>query len=107
MAFAFAYATRMSNNPLNPTEIETALKDLPHWEHADDALKTEIKLDDFSQALGLITRIGLLAEKADHHPELFNVYNTIRISLSTHDADGKVTRKDVDLAREIASLLPR
>lgn len=97
----------MAAQPLNPTEIETALKDLPHWRHEDDALKTEIKLGDFSEALGVITRIGLLAEKADHHPELFNVYNTIRIALSTHDADGKVTQKDVDLARQIAALLPR
>ncbi len=52
-----------------------------------------------------MVRIGLEAEKQVHHPELFNVYNTVKISLSTHDADDKVTQKDVDLAKAIESVL--
>lgn len=70
------------------------------WQFKDNALEKEFKFTDFIQALGFIVRLGLLAEKRNHHPELFNVYNKVRIRLTTHDANG-VTDKDLDLAAAI------
>lgn len=86
---------------LSESDIEQALSDLPGWGYSDGKLSKTYKLDDFRQALGFIVRIGLEAETANHHPELFNVYSTVKIALSTHDAGDKVTQKDVDLALAI------
>jgi 4a-hydroxytetrahydrobiopterin dehydratase len=91
-------------DPLSDSQITDALKDLPGWTYRDDRLTRAYRLKDFSEALGFIVRIGLLAEQHGHHPELFNVYNTVKVSLNTHDAGGKVTRKDVDLAAAIQTL---
>jgi 4a-hydroxytetrahydrobiopterin dehydratase len=91
-------------NPLSDAQIADALKKLPGWAHADDRLTRGYKFKDFSEAMGFIVRIGLLAEQHNHHPELFNVYNTVKVSLNTHDAGGKVTSKDVDLANAIQKL---
>ena len=55
------------------------------------------RFDDFAQAFGFMTRIAIIADKMDHHPEWFNVYNRVDITLTTHDAGG-VTQKDVILA---------
>ena len=85
---------------LTDTEIEAALADLDGWTRDGDAIAREFKLKDFVAAMGLIAQIGVLAERANHHPELRNVYNTVRVALSTHDQGG-VTEKDVELAREI------
>jgi len=90
--------------PLTDAQIADALTQLPGWSHADDRLTREYKFADFSEALGFIVRVGLLAEQHNHHPELFNVYNTVKVSLNTHDAGGKVTRKDIDLATAIQKL---
>ncbi len=89
---------------LSGTQIADALKDLPGWAFRDDRITRLYKFKDFNEALGFIVRIGLLAEQYNHHPELFNVYNTVKVSLNTHDAGGKVTRKDVDLAAAIQKL---
>lgn len=86
---------------LSNAAIATALNDLPGWSHADDKLSKTYKFASFREAMGFMVRIGFEAEAADHHPELFNVYSTVEIGLSTHDADGKVTQKDVDLAEAI------
>ena len=91
--------------PLSDAQIADALKQLPGWSHADDRLTRAYKFKDFSEALAFIVRIGLLAEQHNHHPELFNVYNTVKVSLNTHDAGGKVTSKDVDLATAIQKLV--
>lgn len=90
--------------PLTDAQIADALNRLPGWSHGDDRLTRSYKLKDFNEALGFIVRVGLLAEQQGHHPELFNVYNTVKVSLNTHDADGKVTQKDVDLAEAIQKL---
>ncbi|MFK7790197.1 MAG: 4a-hydroxytetrahydrobiopterin dehydratase [Phycisphaeraceae bacterium] len=89
------------STPLSNDAITNALTALPGWSHADDKLSKTFKFGSFREAMGFIVRIGFEAEAADHHPELFNVYSTVEISLSTHDADGKVTQKDVDLAAAI------
>lgn len=92
------------SEPLTDTRIAEELKQLPGWSHGDDRLTRSYKFKDFSEALGFVVRVGLLAEQRNHHPELFNVYNTVKISLNTHDAGGKVTSKDVDLANAIQKL---
>lgn len=90
--------------PLKKEEVNEALKSLSEWEFEDDKIKREFGLNDFSEALSFIVRVGIEAEKHGHHPELFNVYNTVNIALSTHDAGDKVTQKDIDLAGAIDDL---
>lgn len=89
------------SQPLSNDAIQSALADLPGWSHSDDKLSKTFKFGSFREAMGFIVRIGFEAEAANHHPELFNVYSTVEIALSTHDADGKVTQKDIDLAKAI------
>jgi 4a-hydroxytetrahydrobiopterin dehydratase len=85
---------------------EAALASLGDWHHdaKADALVREFKFKDFSEAFAFMTRVALLAEKAGHHPDWSNVYNTVAITLSTHDAGG-LSEKDVDLANRIDALL--
>ncbi|NIY75814.1 4a-hydroxytetrahydrobiopterin dehydratase [Thalassospira sp. HF15] len=85
---------------LEKSAIETALTELPGWALADDGLSIghTYKFGDFNAAFGFMTRVALMADKMDHHPEWFNVYNKVEMTLTTHDAGG-VTQKDIDLAR--------
>lgn len=78
---------------------------LPQWILAEgrDAIRREFRFKDFSQAFGFMARVALLAEQHNHHPEWFNVWNLVRIELSTHDAGG-LTGKDIALARAIDAL---
>lgn len=78
---------------------EAALARLESWRVADgrDAICKEFRFKDFNAAFGFMSRVALHAETADHHPEWFNVYNRIEVTLATHDAGG-VTDKDVMLA---------
>ena len=89
------------STPLHPDDIQAALEALPGWGYEDAKLVKAFKFDDFRQALGFIVRVGLEAEVANHHPELWNVYSCVTIMLSTHDAGNHVTQKDVDLAGAI------
>ncbi len=79
---------------------EAALGQLPGWSAAPDrdAIVKTFKFADFNAAFGWMTRVALAAEKLDHHPEWFNVYSRVEVTLATHDADG-VTELDVELAR--------
>lgn len=79
---------------------QAALDQLPGWTAAEnrDAIVKTFKFKDFNAAFGFMTRTALAAEKLDHHPEWFNVYNRVEVLLATHDADG-VTALDVQLAR--------
>ena len=84
-------------------DVEEALKGLPLWgEHGGDrpAIERRLTFADFNAAFGFMTRVALLADKVDHHPEWSNVYNRVEVLLTTHDAGG-VTGKDVALARFI------
>jgi len=88
-------------------ERHAALHELHGWvEVADrDAIRKSYHFSNFSEAWGFISRIALLAEKMDHHPELFNVYNRVEIVLSTHDVEG-VSERDVKLAQAIDEIAP-
>ena len=79
--------------------VDQALSRLPGWSAVPDreAIRKSFRFEDFNQAFGFMTRIALAAEKLDHHPEWFNVYNRVDVTLATHDADG-VTELDVTLA---------
>jgi 4a-hydroxytetrahydrobiopterin dehydratase len=90
---------------LTPAERKAALGELTGWRLAAhrDAIERSFKFRDFVEAFGFMTRVALLAEKADHHPEWSNVYNRVEILLTTHDADG-LSARDVALARAIDAL---
>ncbi len=79
---------------------KAALADLPGWHEVAgrDAIARSFKFQDFNQAFGFMTRVALLADKMDHHPEWFNVYNKVEVTLTTHDAGG-VSQNDIDMAR--------
>ncbi|MEM9233077.1 MAG: 4a-hydroxytetrahydrobiopterin dehydratase, partial [Pseudomonadota bacterium] len=68
-----------------------------------DAAQATFTFKDFNEAFGFMTRIAIMADKMDHHPEWFNVYNRVEITLTTHDADG-LSARDVALARFIENL---
>jgi 4a-hydroxytetrahydrobiopterin dehydratase len=87
--------------PLSPDEVATALATLPGWQLERDALAKEFKFGSFRDAMAFMVRVGFEAEAADHHPEWTNVYNRVAIRLNTHSAGGKVTGKDVELAKAI------
>jgi len=78
----------------NPKEIA---KDLFGWTGGDDFITRVFKFEDFAKAFGFMSEIAIHAQAMDHHPEWFNVYNRVDVTLTTHDAGG-VTDKDVTLA---------
>lgn len=84
-------------------DVAETLKTLPSWRAFDGerpAIVRSLKFADFNAAFGFMTRVALMADKMDHHPEWSNVYDRVEVLLTTHDADG-VTDKDVALARFI------
>ena len=91
---------------LSLAEREQALSGIAGWRYdaAADALSRDFKFKDFSEAFAFMTRVALLAEAANHHPEWSNVYNKVSIRLTTHDAGG-VTARDLALAKAIDGLL--
>jgi 4a-hydroxytetrahydrobiopterin dehydratase len=91
---------RLSND-----ERRTALKELAGWREVAgrDAIARTFTFKNFNEAFGFMARVALVAEKRDHHPEWRNVYKTVDVVLSTHDADG-VTRKDIDLASSMDAI---
>jgi 4a-hydroxytetrahydrobiopterin dehydratase len=90
---------------LTDDERKAALAELSEWAHDPkrDALTRAFRFPDFVAAFGFMTRVAMLAEKADHHPEWFNVYNRVEILLTTHDAQG-LSQRDVELARRIDAI---
>ncbi len=84
---------------LNPDQRSAALARLDGWSDVDgrDAITKTFTFIDFNAAFGFMARVALFADKADHHPEWFNVYNRVDVTLATHDAGG-VTEKDIKLA---------
>lgn len=91
---------------LSDEDRAIALADLPEWTVVaePDGIRRRFTFTDFIAAFGFMTRVAIIAEKADHHPEWKNVYNWVEITLTTHDAGGLSTR-DIDLAHGIEALL--
>ena len=92
----------MNDKPLVGVERAKALRELSGWAEAKgrDAITKTFQFKSFSQAWGFMSRVALLAEKTDHHPEWFNVYGRVEVTLATHTAGG-VTDLDVTLARKM------
>lgn len=84
---------------LTDEERGTALAPLTEWQIVEgrEAITRSYKFKDFNEAFGWMTRVGMVAEKMDHHPEWANVYNSVKVTLSTHDAGG-ITQLDINLA---------
>jgi 4a-hydroxytetrahydrobiopterin dehydratase len=76
-----------------------------NWQETDDSLYRKFEFKDFSEAFAFMTRVALIAEKMDHHPKWTNVWNTVEVWLSTHDAGDIVTDKDRRLAEKIDALV--
>lgn len=89
---------------LSDAELQKALENLPDWSLRDGKLYRAIRFVNFSATFSFMTQVALMAEKADHHPEWFNVYNRLEIWLTTHDADG-ISNKDIEMAAAINALL--
>ena len=84
-------------------DVAEALRDLPLWQAHDGdrpTIQRHLTFADFNAAFGFMTRVALLADKIDHHPEWSNVYNRVNVLLTTHDAGG-VTDRDIRMARFI------
>ena len=91
---------------LSDTECDTLLGAHPDWTLRADrmAIARSFKFADFGEAFAFMTRVALLSEKADHHPEWSNVYNRVEITLTTHDAGG-LSARDAEMAAAIEALL--
>jgi len=89
---------------LSEKDIETKLEKLEGWEYVDNAIETSFQFENFKEAFSAMTRIAFECEAQGHHPDWSNVYNTLSISLSTHDAEG-VTEKDFKLAKSIEDIV--
>ncbi|MGJ4896364.1 4a-hydroxytetrahydrobiopterin dehydratase [Bradyrhizobium oligotrophicum] len=91
--------------PLSTEARATALRELPGWSEAQgrEAIARTFTFTDFNEAFGFMTRVALVAEKADHHPEWRNVYRTVEVVLTTHDAGG-VTMRDIALAKAMNAI---
>lgn len=89
----------MAEKLQGPARVQQ-LSELDGWQDVDgrDAIQKTFTFRNFNQAFGFMTRVAMQAEKLDHHPEWFNVYKTVEVTLSTHDAGG-VTELDIKLAR--------
>lgn len=90
--------------PLSSAKITAALAGLPGWASKRDALTKEFKFGSFREAMAFMVRVSYEAEELNHHPDWTNIYNRVTIRLNTHDAGGKVTAKDVALAKKIQQI---
>ena len=94
-----------SREKMSVEEVTAALKGLDGWQSAQgrEAITKEFVFKNFSEAFGFMTRAALIAEKMNHHPEWFNVYKKVDVTLATHDAGG-VTELDIKLAKHMDRL---
>lgn len=88
---------------LSASDVESRLGEVPRWKRSGKAISREWRFDDFASALAFINRVGEIAEDADHHPDIYNSWNRVRLSLTTHDAGG-LTDRDFELAKRIDDL---
>lgn len=85
---------------LTEKEIEEALQKLPEWQRKHDAICRQFQFKNFVEAFSFMTKIAIWAEKIDHHPDWSNSYNSVRITLTTHDVGG-LSARDLALAEAI------
>ena len=85
---------------LTPTEIEAALHTLPNWHLSEGKLIRDSTFPDFAAAMAFVNQVAIIAESADHHPDIDIRYNQVRLSLISHDSGG-ITKRDIKLATTI------
>lgn len=90
---------------LSDTDIHARLRDLPGWSLQKGKLTREFHFANFVDAFGFMTRAAMIAEKSNHHPEWFNVYNKVKVQLTTHDVKG-ISERDFALAATMDELAP-
>ncbi|MGE0501081.1 MAG: 4a-hydroxytetrahydrobiopterin dehydratase [Rhizobiaceae bacterium] len=92
----------MARAKMNAGEVAAAMSAVPAWRLAEDgrSISRRFEFRNFSEAFGFMTRVALVAEALDHHPDWANVYKTVDVTLNTHDAGG-LTELDFDLARRM------
>lgn len=95
----------MARNRLTENELNEALRELDGWQKVDEreAIAKSFKFKDFNAAFGFMARAALHSEKLDHHPEWFNVYNRVDVTLATHSENG-ITELDIKLARKMNAI---
>ncbi|WP_225919354.1 4a-hydroxytetrahydrobiopterin dehydratase [Actomonas aquatica] len=91
----------MSDKAMSTADLTSVLAELPGWAHESDALLKTFTFANFREAMAFMVRVGFEAEAMDHHPEWTNVYDEVKIRLTTHHSGNKVTAKDVELAKVI------
>lgn len=96
----------MALSPLGDAALAEALEELEGWSIEAGKLHTQFRFADFNEAFGFMTRVALLAEQTNHHPEWFNVYDRIVVDLTTHDAGG-ITERDTSMAAAMNRLAGR
>jgi 4a-hydroxytetrahydrobiopterin dehydratase len=89
---------------LTEPQIHDRLEELPDWTFENDTIYKQFKFKSFEEAVSFIVRISLHCVQQNHHPEIYNVYNQVKITLNTHDAGHKVTERDIKLAKTIESI---
>jgi 4a-hydroxytetrahydrobiopterin dehydratase len=89
---------------MNMEDLENEIKMLENWKKGDQKLEKTFKFKDFVEAFSFITKIALIAEKMNHHPDIKITYSSVDIELTTHDING-ISSNDVTLARKIDELL--
>tara|TARA_Y100001968_G_C19328086_1_gene702825 strand:- start:266 stop:574 length:309 start_codon:yes stop_codon:yes gene_type:complete len=94
----------MTAKPLNNNQITELASLLPNWEYKRDLIQREFLFNDFSEAFGFMSRVALLSEQHNHHPNWYNIYNSVTIKLTTHDL-GKLSNLDLRLALAIDGLM--
>lgn len=95
----------MKRELIPQNELQHALNDLPGWSVVNGKLHWEHRFKDFVTAFGFMTQVALLAEKLEHHPEWSNTWNRVTIDLVTHDLGNAISTWDVELARQINTLV--
>ena len=93
----------MMRELLDAATVREAVGELDGWVERDGALHRTFEFADFNAAFGWMTRVALVAEQLEHHPDWSNVYSTVRVRLSTHDVGG-ITEMDLDMARRMSAL---
>lgn len=94
----------MSWKLIENEDLDKTLEGLPSWTMEQGKLTRTYSFADFRQAMAFLVRISFEAETLGHHPEIYNVYNKVRIQLSTHDAGDRITNLDIELAQRIDAL---
>lgn len=89
---------------LSKDEINGKLENLNGWSYESDSIHKEYETEDFTSAMGFVSKVGIQAEKADHHPDIYiHSWNKVKVTLSSHD-EGGITEKDINLAETIEKL---